>query len=262
MRVVTADGRTTRAGGKVVKNVAGYDLCKLYIGSLGTLGVIVEATFKVMPIARIERTLAFRLRTPGNACSLAADLLRRGLALSYLQLRGWNNGANDSWLLEIGLAGSEGPVARSENELAGMAADFKAEVADGDAPVNAGATDSGESKEARGLLCRFSVLPSRLSAFIGGLQALEPPDMVAEPATGVLRASWPNSAAALTLLERSREIAKSYSAACFVERCPPELKRRIDVFGDPPPAFELMRRVKQQFDPNGILSPGRFVGRL
>ena len=262
MRVVTADGRTTRAGGKVVKNVAGYDLCKLYIGSLGTLGVIVEATFKVMPVARIERTLAFRLRTPGNACSLAADLLRRGLALSYLQLRGWNNGANDSWLLEIGLAGSEGPVARSENELAGMAADFKAEVADGDAPAIAGEADSGKSNEARGLLCRFSVLPSRLSAFIGGLQALEPPDMVAEPATGVLRASWPNSAAALTLLERSREIAKSHSAACFVERCPPELKRRIDVFGDPPPAFELMRRVKQQFDPNGILSPGRFVGRL
>src|SRR5947199_128808 len=172
MRVVTADGRTTRAGGKVVKNVAGYDLCKLYIGSLGTLAVIVEATFKVMPVARIERTLAFRLRTSGNACSLAADLLRRGLALSYLQLRGWNNGANDSWLLEIGLACSEGPVARSENESAGMAADFKAELADGDAPAIAGEADSGTRNAARGLLCRFGVLPSRLSAFIAGLQAL------------------------------------------------------------------------------------------
>src|SRR5207244_7771061 len=134
------------------------------------------------------------------------------------QLRGGNNGANNSWLLEIGLADSEGPVARSENELAAMAADFKADVADVDAPASAGEVDSRKSNEARGLLCRFSVLPSRLSEFIGGLEALEPPDMLAEPATGVLHASWPNSAAALTLLERSREIAKSHSAPCFVER--------------------------------------------
>ncbi|MBF8286481.1 MAG: linked oxidase-like protein, partial [Dehalococcoidia bacterium] len=55
LRVVTAEGRITRAGGRVVKNVAGYDLCKLYIGSLGTLGVIVEATFKVASLPREQR---------------------------------------------------------------------------------------------------------------------------------------------------------------------------------------------------------------
>ncbi len=57
LRVVTADGKLTRAGGKVVKNVAGYDLCKLYIGSLGTLGVIVESTFKTVPLPQAEQPL-------------------------------------------------------------------------------------------------------------------------------------------------------------------------------------------------------------
>ena len=64
------------------------------------------------------------------------------------------------------------------------------------------------------------------------------------------------------LVRRIRAITTRLGGSLVVIGCDPELKRQIDVFGDPPPAFDLMRRVKQQFDPNGILSPGRFVGRL
>ena len=63
-------------------------------------------------------------------------------------------------------------------------------------------------------------------------------------------------------VRRVRAITTRLGGTLVVTGCDPELKRQIDVFGDPPPAFDLMRRVKQQLDPNGILSPGRFVGRL
>jgi len=64
------------------------------------------------------------------------------------------------------------------------------------------------------------------------------------------------------MLGRFRALVTRLGGTLLVIKCSDDLKRRIDVFGDPPPAFELMRRVKHQFDPNGILSPGRFVGRL
>jgi glycolate oxidase FAD binding subunit len=64
------------------------------------------------------------------------------------------------------------------------------------------------------------------------------------------------------LVRRVRSVTSRLGGTLIVTGCSPELKRRIDVFGDPPPSFDLMRRIKQQFDPNGILSPGRFVGRL
>ena len=259
IRMVTGDGRITRAGGKVVKNVAGFDLCKLYIGSLGTLGVIVEATFKVMPVARLERSVLLSLDTPGGACALSAELHRRGLALSHVQLSGTGDETGYSWLLETRLAGSEGAVERSENEVVGLAPGSHAQPAGSD--VSSTDRFSGEHFDDSSLLCRFSTLPSRLAAFIGAVQRLESPDILAEPATGILRVSWHEIDGA-TVLERARQIAASHSATAVVERCPPELKQHIDVFGDPPPAFQLMRSVKQQFDPKGILSPGRFVGRL
>jgi glycolate oxidase FAD binding subunit len=255
MRVVTADGRITRAGGKVVKNVAGYDLCKLYIGSLGTLGIIVEATFKVMPVARCERSLTLRFDAPSDACSLAREAHRRGLAISQVYV--FASPINeDGWFLELGLAGSEGAVERSESEVIELAAGFEAESGAKFAGTLRDGQDEGQ------LLCRFSGMPSRLAALIEDITRLESPTIVAEPATGVLRASWAEMDAALPLLDRARRVATKHSATCLIERCPPAVKQRIDVFGDPPPAFELMRRVKQQFDPKGILSPGRFVGRL
>src|SRR5437867_4784160 len=85
MRVVTADGRTTRAGGKVVKNVAGYDLDKLYIGSLGTLAIVVEATFKVLPLPAREEALVARFDELRDAVACGAALARTALRPAALE---------------------------------------------------------------------------------------------------------------------------------------------------------------------------------
>jgi glycolate oxidase FAD binding subunit len=111
------------------------------------------------------------------------------------------------------------------------------------------------------LLCRFTALPSRLAGLISDLERTGWLRIIAEPDDGVLRVSWP-TAGERSVVKRARAVAMKHAATCVVERCSPDLKRHIDVFGDPPPSFDLMRRVKQQFDPKGILSPGRFVGRL
>src|SRR5438045_169787 len=79
IRAALPDGTIARAGGRVVKNVAGYDLNKLFIGSFGTLGVLVEATFKILPLPPVTRAAAAAFRRPGDAFAAADALVRTSL---------------------------------------------------------------------------------------------------------------------------------------------------------------------------------------
>ncbi|MDO8612488.1 MAG: FAD-binding oxidoreductase [Dehalococcoidia bacterium] len=255
LRVVTAEGRITRAGGRVVKNVAGYDLCKLYIGSLGTLGVIVEATFKVAPLPREQRAAVATFAMATDACAFAAALRRRGLSVRGLSVRGVTL-VRDSrqWALALDIAGTPAAVERSRREIAGLA-----QVADVD-DTSPHLPDSGDSDS---LLCKASVLPSRLPTLIDALDALPvPPRVLAFPTVGVCYAAWPSPHDTESVAGALRELTSAAGGTLVLERCPLDLKRRVDVFGEPPASFGLMRRVKEQFDPRGVLSPGRFVGRL
>jgi glycolate oxidase FAD binding subunit len=244
MRVVTADGRLTRAGGKVVKNVAGYDLCKLYIGSLGTLAVIVEATFKTVPLPQKQLSLAFDFAEPNAACRLVSDAVRGGLKIRSALL------THDAslWRLRIGLAGTPEAVARSEFDVAAAASGVGAK--------QAAAADNPPSSSA--VVARIDTLPSRLSAFLEEAAAVLPDARIeAQPWDGVCRIG-----SGVTAIDAARALAARYESTCVIERCPTDVKRGIDVFGEPPASFSLMQSIKREFDPNGILSPGRFVGRL
>jgi glycolate oxidase FAD binding subunit len=250
LRVVTTEGRITRTGGRVVKNVAGYDLCKLYVGSLGTLGVIVEATFKLAPLPRERRAAVATFATAADACAFAAALRRRGLSVRGVTL------VRDSrqWALALDIAGTPAAVERSRREIAGLA-----QVADVD-DTTPHLPDIGYSDS---LLCKASVLPSRLPTLIDALDALSvPPRVLAFPTVGVCYAAWPSPHDTESVAGAVRELTSAAGGTLVLERCPLDLKRRVDVFGEPPASFGLMRRVKEQFDPRGVLSPGRFVGRL
>jgi glycolate oxidase FAD binding subunit len=238
MRVVTADGRLTRAGGRVVKNVAGYDLCKLYIGSLGTLGVIVEATFKTMPIPQTEQSVAFGFPNAEGACAMVARATKSGLAMRSAAL----SREEGRWRLDISLAGMPHAVERSIAELKQRADDPPA------ASEHALAQTSA-------LVARCNVLPNKLPALLADV----PPEahVDAYPATGTCRI-----ATDLDALAAIQSLAAKHGATCVIERCPPDAKRDIDVFGKPPSSLALMRAIKQEFDPNGVLSPGRMVGKV
>ena len=247
LRIVTADGRITRAGGRVVKNVAGYDLCKLYIGSLGTLGVLVEATFKLAPLPREQRTVVAAFPAAGDACAFAAAVAGRGLSVRSATLVR-DGGA---WALALELAGTPAAVERSRRELAALAR-----------VTDAGSAPAETVPDGVSLLCKASVLPARLPALIDALETLEAPRLLAYPTVGVCYAAWPSPRDAESIAGAARELTSAAGGTLFLERCPLDLKRRADVFGGPPASLELMRRVKEQFDPQGVLSPGRFVGRL
>lgn len=271
MRVVTADGRVTRAGGRVVKNVAGYDLCKLYIGSLGTLGVIVEATFKLAPLPKAERTAATSFATPAAGCAFAAELHRRGLSILSAQLL--NPAAASAaglpeghgYLLVIDLAGSVEAVERSHREMSELAGETEAQLLDaGSAAEPLTLASALGPFEAEALLCRAAVLPTRVPDLIAACESLPgSPRVVAQPTVGVVHTSWASVDDAEEAVSSLRTATARLGGSLAVEACPPALKQRIDVFPEVSgPAFELMRRVKQQFDPKGVLSPGRHVGKL
>ncbi|HEY5638878.1 MAG TPA: FAD-binding protein [Dehalococcoidia bacterium] len=235
LRVITGDGVVTRAGGRVVKNVAGYDLCKLYVGSLGTLAVITEATFKVQPLPKATRVLSLTSSSAAEACSFAGTALTRGLSLrSALVTR-----ADEHWRLEITLAGSEAAVERSARELGNLAGE-----------TTAGAGRASQESRDRPIGVRVAALPSELPALLERL----PPDssVVAYPTLGVARLR----------LRNEGELTSLMALGAVIEDAPPEVKRGIDVFGREPAALPLMRAIKAQLDPKGVLSPGRFVGRL
>jgi len=269
LRVVTPDGRISRAGGRVVKNVAGYDLCKLHIGAMGTLGVIVEATFKTFPspLAREDRSLEFgSLR---DACEFVFEAERRGTCLVAAPIDRRQRADGDrfvpvsGYILNITLAGSPAAVARSCRELDEMAAAARVKALDPDLLPNI----EGMPEWARRgdpLNVRATVPRSKVPDLVKALEA-EPRGLFIDPidpALGRITAVWLGLAEPEEVLGRFRALVTRLGGTLLVIKCSDDLKRRIDVFGDPPPAFELMRRVKHQFDPNGILSPGRFVGRL
>ena len=270
MRVVTADGRLAKAGGKVVKNVAGYDLCKLYIGSLGTLGVIVEATFKLWPLPRAQTTAYVPFHDGEEASRYAADLHRRGLALRAIDLlnataahrAGFEPRA--SYLIALWLAGAPAAVDRSLEEARETARSMGTDLSDVE-------HSDGQWERIRclaaaegvELLCKASLLPSRLPSLIAAAESLEEkPSLLARPTIGLAYLGWtaaPNDVGALAHL---RDVVANLGGSLVIEACPGHFKADIDVFGPGRSDLELMRRIKHQFDPEGVLNPGRYVGRL
>jgi glycolate oxidase FAD binding subunit len=241
MKVVTAGGQITKAGGKVVKNVSGYDLCKLYTGSLGTLGVIVEASLKVAPTPSAEDSLGWLLESAGEACSIADRAYRNGLNVRAALLVPVEQG----WSLRLDLAGTAAGVERSRRELD--------RLSDGAPPAAAPQARRGPIVMRLG--CPRSRLPALLTALRPAAGWLE-----GYPTLGICRL-WAHDPS-IEVINRAGVIAGAHGGSLVIEDCPPALKREIDVFGQSIPGLELMRRVKREWDPNGTLSPGRGPGRV
>ena len=288
LRVVRPSGEVTKSGGRVVKNVTGYDLNKLYTGSMGTLGVIVEATFKVMPLPESKGTVVAPVGSLQVALDLAQQVLRLPGPPQALQVM--DRGAVDRVpeldvprspaVVVVLFSGREWSVARKMSEATDvLTAGGPSEVAklmneDGDGVWRA-ITDLGWAGEgAPRLMVRVGLLPSQVAPFVmaigGGGRTRLPRGIVADPGTGLVRVlEWADEMEprADDLVEDTIRTVRRVAASCgghaVVERCPVALKRRIDVWGDDDvDGLELMRRVKKEMDPKAILSPGRFVGGI
>ena len=274
-RIAHADGDISKGGGRVVKNVAGYDLPKLAIGSLGTLGVIVEATFKVAPALAAQETFLATFPSLEAAGELLFAADERGLALRALALQA---GSQDGVLAACWLAGPLAAVERTARELADLARSAETQRLQGEESERWWGRLSAQSPPVEGgVSLRVSLPPSAVVGFMQRLAALSgkagpdgPPSggvlatSLAYPTTGLVLAQLADAPVErlVDAIEAARRHATEAGGSLVVEVAPVAVKERIDVWGDAGDSLPLMRNLKQQFDPRGTLNPGRFIGGL
>jgi glycolate oxidase FAD binding subunit len=254
-RTALADGTVARAGGLVVKNVAGYDLDKLLVGSFGTLGVIVEATLKVLPLPERSDGLVARFDRPADAFAVANAVTR---AASRVEACVVERSEDGPWRVAVQARGSDPTVKRAMS-------DARREVAAG----------HGEAVELADALVRMRELPARATdgalvrvslplaasaAFAESAVGLESfSALVVDAASGIVRVHLVNDDddAVIRDAEALLLAARMVGGAGRIERRAEQLRSRLLTWPNRPNGDFLMRRIKEAFDPAGILEPGR-----
>ncbi len=271
IRTVGPDGTVVSGGGKVVKNVAGYDLPKAHVGALGTLGIIVDATFKVRPRPQHEGALEISCSDGAYAAGLALEL-RDTCEPFWLQIA--NDGAPPKpWRVIVGAGGRHEEVVaavesyRATAEARGAlsrtvpnAAEVRRDLADASAQL-------------AHVVLKAATLATRVGAWLDVLETAAvrvgaTPRFHADLVCGVIRMSI-DSGSAENLGELVAELRPRFEdegGSLIVERATSTQKEGLSevggVWGDPGPGLSLMRGLKEAFDPAGRLAPGRYVGGL
>jgi glycolate oxidase FAD binding subunit len=247
--VVLADGSVASAGGKVVKNVAGYDLGKLYTGAHGSLGVVVQTIWRLHPVPASRRVVVLDLEEPLDAGPLALRLSRSTLTPTAVELLATPGAAARLVVLFESIPESVRVQARAAVDLLGGGAEQE------ELPPGFGRRPGGNHD----LRLRLAFAPAALSEV---LELLPQGSAVAASAcTGVAYAALP-AADASTALPRLRAGLGRHDGTAVVLSAPPGHDPDVDHWGPVGDAQDLMRRVKDQFDPDRRMSPGRFVGGL
>ena len=228
-----ADGTIASSGGKVVKNVAGYDLPKLATGSLGTLGVITRAVFRLHPLPHNTRTLTVPVEDAAAMQRVVSAILGAQLAPAAVQARNGN--------VDILLEGTKDGIAAQEEAIKRFGA-----VQEGSPSVwNAREELWGHASSVNSTTVKFTTLPSRISAASASFSRF------VIQATGIGYAHFDGDIQELrTTLERDGGSLVILGQS------------ELDAWGSPGDALPLMRAVKEQFDPKGTLNPGRFLGGI
>jgi len=296
MEFVTGEGVAAKSGGRVVKNVTGYDLHKLLIGSLGTLAVITRVNFRTFPLPPAQGTFVATFSDADAAFGFCRAIVHSVLApqmlevadpaAAHLLLSGdiWARIAPQTWSVIISAAGQPEVVDRYAHELGPMASKAGAQEF---APL-----DDAEAHSVFYRICEFprlileaavfaaifriGIVPTTMAGLLGEISKIavqEHFDLVTlTHASGILYAALlptegdTPSVAATTkaVLDVFRACGKpEFNSSAMLEWCPAEVKTAAGgVWGPPRQDFAQMQRVKNAFDPTGVLSPGRFAGGI
>lgn len=278
IRVALADGTLIQGGGEVVKNVAGYDLPKLFHGALGTLGVIVEAAFKLWPRPKAEATWVFGFPRMEDAMPLTLSMLRHPgfpMAVEVLNARAWeilreemelpaDPGAR-VWVL-VRAGGWPAQVERMGRDAAAAASG--ARVKDRLPEETTSTLWARVSSVAilphpappGALGVRLGLLPAQLVEGAATLEALEEIPVLwrAHGTLGLIYAEGRGPMEALLRwAENLRSLALTRGGHFMILGGPESVKQSLGLWAPLRPEVEVMRRVKAQLDPEGRLNPGR-----
>lgn len=275
VKAVLADGTVVKGGGRVVKNVAGYDLMKLFTGSFGTLGIIVEATFKVRPVPEREAVIVVPAATTVEALATALALLSAPLAPLSVDLV---NGVAarrcgiDGPAVIVGCGGSTEEIAVQVERVRAQFSDCGVCVCDA-AEGNRLSLALRDCPAADDFLfgCRLSVLPSKLTEVLPRIEDEAArrglvPLILSHVGNGVvvlrLSGATATNGSLPPFAEWMRAALRAASGWVVFDALPTALKAQIDPWGTDIPGLELMRGIKRTLDPHDRLSPGRFVGGI
>lgn len=253
MTLVLADGTVARSGGKVVKNVAGYDLCKLITGSFGTLAVITEATFRLHPLPQHTQTFTVFAPQAGELAPLVASIRGSHLLTEALQLRGDAIGFH----LDIQLnAHPEAKQAELLEEMTG-AAGLKLTKSQNEiwrAREQLFADDGAYT-------LKLTMLPSAVTKVAEHLSRCEATSVF--QSLGIAYAKLPapdhNSVTTIEVLD---DLLTSDGGSLTILKGPRSFQRDLRSIPSGPATFALMQTVKHQFDPKRTLNPGRLQGGM
>jgi glycolate oxidase FAD binding subunit len=252
---VADDATEVKAGGRVVKNVAGYDLMKVQVGAVGTLGIISQVTLKVKPKPEASATLAFGCAS--GELGAVLDLLHasksRPVAVEVLNRAAWPDAASD-WTVLVGFE-EKATTVKWQRET--LLAELKRDAAEVPADVWERITALQIRLESRAVF-KVNVRPSKVAELLSAVAPLG--ELVhAEPLNGIL---WVHAPESLSpefdrTLVRIGEAAQASGGNMVVRRGPTEWKRRVSVWGAPRGDWEMMRHLKRTLDPRNVFNPGR-----
>ncbi len=291
-QAATTIGTVTKAGGRVVKNVAGYDLNKLYVGSLGTLVLVVEVSFKVTPRPAAQTTVVGRFARIDQVGQVVQKIARSPLmptavdllnarAAEHLGFAGLPDARGGYLLAVLGTAPGRA-VFRQRDDLKTFCAEAGAtdviDLADADSErfwwrvAERPAHSDGPGAVRVKVSVPFGRVPEAVRAIedrrrsFGGHPAIG-----GRAGSGVIYVdwAWPEAATVDRRMSETAESLRALRGVCqelggslVVEECPRALKDHLDVWGEVGPSLAIMRRLKETLDPRAVMNPGRFVGGI
>jgi glycolate oxidase FAD binding subunit len=257
-----ADGRLAKGGGIVVKNVAGYDLPRLMTGSFGSLGVIVTATFKLYPLTTASRTLIVEPSNAADLGTLTSKLSQSHLTPTALEF------ATHPLRLVIRFESIEASVAQQSELAEKLIAEsgYQARALSASAEEQYWQNHRRLADDDRGALLKVSVLPTELAETLSTIERLA-------GTRGYIAAGRAGAGVFLLritdevqlqkrVIDGLRDALQIGRGSAVIIKSSPELRTQVDVWGPIGDGLVVMKAVKQQFDPAGILSPGRGPGGL
>ncbi|MCZ6555685.1 MAG: FAD-binding oxidoreductase [Candidatus Dadabacteria bacterium] len=281
LKVVRPDGSIFKGGSKVVKNVAGYDLPKLYVGSLGTLGIIVEATFRLYPVPEYSETYIVGFSTLEDAHNTVSTLLRSDLVITSLEIlnpelvgsltkRNDLDFIDDLYTLAIGIKNVEKAV---KDQISTLKIICNQNGGKGKLIIGAQEEQLWEDIrdfpwelfKAERVVCKASVVVTQIPQVLTTLKKLTDEYGIktyisARAGNGILIISIKGElSSVIDSLNSLRSFVSSIGGHLILQEAPPEIKARVQVWGDFGSGLGIMKKIKFNFDPNNLLNPGRYI---
>lgn len=274
---MSPSGEIARGGGMVVKNVSGYDMMRLHYSALGSLGVIVQLNFKVLPRPPAQRTVVVRYAELGRAVDAALSVRESQLAPTAITMldeaAGRSAGLQAApWTVLMRAEGPAEAAAQQTKRLreSALAGSIESEILEDEATEALWAKTNASlaaAPEESAINVRIGMLPSRAGEIVQAVAAMAVERSLRSALSvdfgnGLLFARFDLDRDHVPKLRLAWDALRGIGSHASLMTAPTSVKQGIDVYGSEPEGFGLMRALKQQFDPRRTLNRGRFIGHL